>query len=89
VQLLMKLLNIWEMMNRRDDYIGKKIRIKQCWTIGHQYNKLFPKSIHTVISPKEHERNGDGGVWVQGITEPVKVHFDEFELYVPMSRTKK
>lgn len=39
---------------------------------------MFPGTIHTIITPKKGEINGDGGVWVQGTDEPVKAHFDEF-----------
>ena len=76
------------MERSKDKFVGKKIIITKCWTIGHQYNKLFPKTIHTIIWPIEGEHNGDEGVWVKGTNFPVKVHFDEFEFYPVLKRTK-
>ena len=70
-----------------DKYIGLKIQITHCWVIGWKYNKLYPNTIHTIIKPRQGERNDETGVWVQGITEPVKVHTDEFKFFI--ERTKK
>lgn len=67
------------MERKKDPYVGKQIKIKKCWTLGHEYNKLFPKSIHTVVPPLKGERNGDEGIWVNGTNAPVKVFFDEFD----------
>ena len=76
------------MIRQNDPYLGRRIKIVKCWTIGWQYNKLFPNSTHTIITPKLGERNGDMGVWVQGTDEPVKVHNDEFTFYNGMIRNK-
>lgn len=70
-----------------DKYIGRKIQITQCWVIGWQHNKLYPNTVHTVITPKAGERNDETGVWVQGTDRPVKVHKDEFKYFI--QRTKK
>jgi hypothetical protein len=74
-------------MERKSDlYLGKQIKIIKCWTIGHEYNKLYPNTIHTVVTPREGERNGDEGVWVKGVHEPVKVFFDEFTFLKQITR---
>jgi hypothetical protein len=76
------------MIRQNDPYLGRRIKIVKMWSIGWEYNKLFPNSIHVIIPPRKGEKNGDMGVWVQGIDEPVKVHNDEFIFYNGMQRNK-
>lgn len=55
-----------------------KIRIINCIAVGSQFSNLIPGSIHNIIDTPEGEDN-NGGVWVMGVGEPVKVLYQEFE----------
>ena len=63
-----------------DKYIGKKIKVIQCNTQGSPFKNLTPGSIHPIITPPEGYLNGDRGVWVQGIGEPVKILWVECDV---------
>lgn len=56
---------------------AQKIRITLCRAVGKQFLNLTPDSIHEVI-PTPPGNNSNGGVWVMGVDEPVKVLFSEF-----------
>lgn len=71
---------------KADPFIGKFIRIIQCEAVGTQFQNLAPNSIHKIIKPPQNYLNGDRGVWVMGLKEPVKVLFNEFKY--AMIRTK-
>lgn len=61
-----------------DPFVGKHIKITQCNAFGARYNNCKPNTFHTIIEPPFGYRNGDRGVYVKGVCEPVKVFFDEF-----------
>jgi hypothetical protein len=63
-----------------DQYVGKMIRISNCTAFGKQFGNLTPVSMHKIVTPPEGYFNGDGGVWVQGVGELVKVLFSEFDI---------
>lgn len=58
-----------------------RIEIIDCKAFGSQFRNLTPGSIHDIIDPPEGYDN-KGGVWVMGVSEPVKVLFREFK-YIP------
>ncbi|MBD5231818.1 MAG: hypothetical protein HDS66_06680 [Bacteroidales bacterium] len=56
----------------------KRIKVTVCRAVGPQFQNLTPGSVHDVITPPAGE-NSKNGVWVQGVGEPVKLLFGEFE----------
>ena len=63
---------------KTDEFLGKLIRITPCNVNNPQFKNLTPGSIHRIVMPPENYINGDKGVWVMGIGEPVKVLNQEF-----------
>lgn len=57
-----------------------KIQIKQCHAFGPEFSNLAPGSIHDTIAPPEPFKNDIQGVWVMGVSEPVKVLNSEFKI---------
>ncbi len=57
---------------------ASQIRIIDCYAVGSQFANLTPGSIHDIVNPPAGYEN-NGGVWVMGVGEPVKVLFREFE----------
>lgn len=56
----------------------KAIEIIQCTAVGKAFENLKPGTIHTVIDAPE-GANNNGGVWVMGEGEPVKVLHREYK----------
>lgn len=56
---------------------GKKVKITYCNAGGGSFENLTPDSIHDVIDPPKGQDN-NGGVWVMGVGEPVKILRREF-----------
>lgn len=56
----------------------KRIKVTECRAVGRQFQNLTTGSVHDVIPPPAGE-NAKNGVWVQGVGEPVKLLFGEFE----------
>jgi hypothetical protein len=61
--------------------------ITRCDANGPQFKNIMSRSIHRIVTPPEKYINGDRGVWIQGIREPVKVLNNEF-IFVTLERTK-
>lgn len=59
--------------------VVKRIKIVRCNAGGAQFANLTPGSVHEVITPPEGYTNNDGGLWVMGVGEPVKVLTREYE----------
>lgn len=59
--------------------LPKQIRITKCHGNGPQFRNLAPDSVHDLVEPPPGYSHDPMGVWVQGVGEPVKVLFDEFE----------
>lgn len=57
---------------------ARQIEIINCVAVGPQFANLIPGSRHDTINPPEGYSN-NGGVWVMGVGEPVKVLFREFK----------
>lgn len=57
--------------------MNKRIKITQCRAFGPQFSNLIPGSIHDVIKTPAGEKR-EGGVWVMGNGEPVKVLQGEY-----------
>ena len=72
-----------------DTYLGKKIKITECTASGKVFSNFTPESVHTVVEPPEGYFNGDRGVFVMGIGEPVKLLFWEFNFIKGLKRTTK
>lgn len=62
----------------KNKFVDKFIKITNCIATGNQFQNLKPSSIHKIVIPPEDHMNGDRGVWVQGIGEPVKILFNEY-----------
>ena len=73
---------------KTDIWIGERIKVIQCTAGSGSFANMIPKSIHKIVAPPEGYNNGDRGVWVQGIGEPVKLLSNEFILIPKMKRTK-
>ena len=58
--------------------ITKKVKVTNCRAVGRQFQNLTPGSVHDVVIPPLGESDKNG-VWVQGVGEPVKLLFGEFE----------
>lgn len=56
----------------------RRIRITRCNGFGDEFKYLTPGSIHNVVEPPSGS-NEARGLWVNGVTEPVLVLFNEFE----------
>lgn len=57
---------------------ASQIKITKCEAVGPQFANLIPGSQHDIIDPPA-GYGSNGGVWVMGVGEPVKVLFREFE----------
>ena len=57
----------------QDDFVGKYATISRCTAVGDQFKNLTPGSRHKIVTPPQGYFNGDEGVWVMGVGEPVKV----------------
>lgn len=64
----------------KDQYLGKTIRVDNCQASGKQFSNLTQGSYHEIVTPPSGYHNGDRGIWVQGVGEPVKLLFNEFTL---------
>lgn len=62
----------------KDEFTGKLVKITECIASGLQFEELTPGSIHRIVTPPNGEVNGDRGVWVMGVGEPVKILFNEY-----------
>ena len=56
----------------------KLIKVIECRAYGPQFANLTPGNIHETVAPPSGEMRA-GGVWVQGIGEPVKLLLGEYE----------
>lgn len=56
-----------------------KIKITYCHANGKVFENLTPGSEHEIVTPPKGYKNYEGGVWVMGVGEPVKVLNEEFE----------
>lgn len=65
---------------------ASQIEIINCVAVGPQFANLIPRSRHDIINPPEGYDN-NGGVWVMGVGEPVKVLFREFK-YINQSEQR-
>lgn len=63
-----------------DAHLGKWVEVIVCGAAGPQWGNLKSGSVHQVVVPPDGYYNGDRGVWVQGVGEPVKMLFDEFKV---------
>ena len=55
----------------------KQIKVTECRAYGPQFANLTPGSVHDVIpAPPGYENSG--GVWVEGVGEPVKLLDGEY-----------
>jgi hypothetical protein len=61
------------------EFVGLKIKITEVWSLGSQWNNIKKDTIHMIVPSPQGKINGDRGVWVKGVGEPVKIFFDEFE----------
>lgn len=55
---------------------GKKIMVKEPWTIGAENQGILPFTTHTII-PTPKKEDTKQGVWIAGKEFPVKVFYDE------------
>ena len=55
-----------------------KIKITQMQAVGKAFANLTPGSEHAVVNPPKGQKNGERGLWVMGVGEPVLVLFHEF-----------
>lgn len=57
----------------------------------HSCSNLTPGSIHYLIPPPEGESDNfqDGGVWVNGVSKPIKLFFGEFWIHWESVRRNK
>lgn len=56
-----------------------KIQVTHCEAYGKQFENLKDDSIHEVVpTPKEHRKSKVKGVWVMGLSEPVKLLPNEY-----------
>lgn len=55
----------------------RRVRVVKCNAFGPQFTNLTPGSIHAVVKPPVGETN-NGGLWVMGKSEPVKLLRREF-----------
>lgn len=74
---------------KNDGFVGNFIQVTKCTISNPVFDNLTPNSIHQIVQPPKDYFNGDRGVWVQGIGEPVKLLFDEYNDYEGKVRTKK
>ena len=61
-----------------DEYVGTLIKVRFCDANGPAFATMKPGSLHAVITPPDDYINGDRGVWVMGVGEPVKLLNAEF-----------
>jgi hypothetical protein len=58
--------------------IPKKIEVINCRAVGKAFKNLEPGTIHDVVTPPTGYKNDHTGVWVMGVSEPVKLLTGEF-----------
>lgn len=65
--------------NVEDTFVGRDVVVVRCDAMGAQFANLAVGSRHEVVSPPDNQINGDRGIWVMGVGEPVKLLFGEFD----------
>ena len=66
------------MIQRKDLYVGKKLRIITICPINGIYGNLQPGTHHRVIQAPGIIKNSPMGVWVMGVGEPAYLDASEF-----------
>ena len=61
-----------------DEYVGRKIKVGHVTVMNSAFDNLKPGTEHQVIVPPPDKLNGERGIWLQGIGEPVMLLFGEF-----------
>ena len=72
----------------KDIWIGKRIKIDYITSYNPCFDNCKPGTTHIVIEPPPGKLNGDGGVWIQGVGELVKILFCEFKQVPKIKRTR-
>lgn len=69
-------------------FVHKRIKVTYCTAVGNEFNEVIPGSVHYTIKPPIDFYDDSKGVWVMGISEPIKLLINEFN-FAPMKRTKR
>ncbi len=75
------------MVRTKNPFIGKLIKITECWCKAPSYWSMEPGSIHIVVEPPPNCKNSKNTIWVNGMNEPVSLLKEEFE-FITLKRTK-
>jgi hypothetical protein len=70
-------------------FYGRKIQITKCYAQGKQFENLTSCSFHWVIPAPSPYKDDLKGVWVMGISEPVKVLNNEYVLIPKIEKSKR
>lgn len=73
---------VYNCPKQKEQPLPVRIRITDCRANGKIFSNLIPGSEHDVVSAPKGQNN-NGGVWVMGVGEPVKVLDNEFESVNP------
>jgi hypothetical protein len=68
---------------------GRKIQITTCYAQGKQFANLIPDSFHRVVPAPALYKDDLKGVWVMGVSEPVKILNQEFILIPKIEKSKR
>lgn len=63
-----------------DEFLHKWAWINYCDMVSSESEHIQPGTVHKIVKPPKGYFNGDGGVWVQGKTQPIKLLFGEYEI---------
>ena len=71
-----------------DPFLGKKIKIIECWAKTPSYFGIEKGSIHAIIKPAFGLKNTQSHIWIKGnLGDPVVLMEDEF-IFFESRRTK-
>lgn len=71
--------NINVCRGRKNEAPPETVQVTFCNAYGKEFKNLTPGSQHKVIEPPKGYSNDVTGVWVMGVTEPVKLLATEYE----------
>lgn len=73
----------------KDNYVGKSVVISTFTGEGSAFANITPDSVHQIVIPPQGYFNGDNGVWVMGIGEPVKILNREIKCFLESEEKPK
>ena len=58
--------------------LPKEIRITVCHSAGPEFALALPGTLHRVVAPPKDYLESQTGLWIMGITKPIKLYVGEY-----------